>query len=67
MESNENKINPENKNNENHIQSQNPSTISQNQNNINQQQNQISFKKPNERVKTKVINIFYNFKIYNNF
>ena len=63
MESNENKIIPENKENENKIQPQNPSMISQNQNNINQQQNQISFKKPNERIKTKVINIIYNFKL----
>lgn len=63
MESNENKIIPENKENENKIQPPNPSMISQNQNNINQQQNQISFKKPNERIKTKVINIIYNFKL----
>ena len=34
--------------------------ISQNQINQNQSQ-QILFKKPNERVKTKVINIIYNF------
>lgn len=58
MEMNENKINHGNKETENHIQTQ---TISQNQNNINQQQNQISFKKPNERIRTKVINIIYNF------
>ena len=58
---NENKINQGNKESENQIQSQNPSTTSQNQNNINQQQNQISFKKPNERIRTKVINIIYNF------
>ena len=68
MEINENKINTGNKENENQIQPQNPSTISQNQNNINQQQNQISFKKPNERIRTIVINIFFIiFKIYNNF
>ena len=59
MEINENKINTGNKENENQIQPLNPSTISQNQNNINQQQNQISFKKPNERIRTIVINIFF--------
>ena len=63
MESNENKIISDKKKNENQIQLQNPPTISQNQNNINQQQNQISFKKPNERVKTKVNKIIYNFII----
>ena len=63
MEINENKKIAENKENENQIQPQNLQTNSQNQNNINQQQqNQISFKKPNERVKTKVIHIIYNFK-----
>ena len=57
MESNENKIITENKENENQIQSQSPMGNSQNQNNINQQHNHISFKKPNERVKTRVNNI----------
>jgi hypothetical protein len=58
MESNENKIITENKENENQFPPQNTMGNSQIQNNINQQHNQISFKKPNERVKTRVNNIF---------
>ena len=55
MENTDNKILPENKQeNKNQIQSQDSSINSQNYQNIIQQQ-QISFKKPNERIKTKVI------------
>lgn len=55
MENTDNKILPENKEeNKNQIQSQDSSINSQNKQNITQQQ-QISFKKPNERIKTKVI------------
>ena len=53
MESSDNKITSENKQ-ENKNQSQNSVANTQNKININQQQ-QISYKKPNERIKTKVI------------
>ena len=57
MENTDNKILPENKEeNKNQIQSQDSSINSQNYQNIIQQQ-QISFKKPNERIKTKVIKL----------
>lgn len=58
MESNENK-NENIEENKNQIQSENSP---QNPNSINQI-HQISFKKPNERLKTKVINIFLFFKL----
>lgn len=51
MENKENQINPENRQESN----KNENQLHQIQNNQNSNQ-QISFKKPNERIKTKVIN-----------